>query len=585
MEIPKEITREVEKWLHPPFDSTTRKEVETLLKSDPEELVDAFYRTIPFGTAGMRGLMGAGPNRMNRYTVGRATQGLANYITRRAPDHPHKVFISYDSRHHSKEFAEECASVLAGNGIASYITKELRPTPLVSFGCRHLRCTAAVMITASHNPSLYNGYKVYWSDGAQVVPPHDVGITCEVKEITDQNSVQKGSLRDPLIREVSEELDTAYLRALSRLRTRPHDEPDSPPLSIVYSSLHGTGGTLIHKALRDRGFDTISSVKRQSVPDGDFPYAPSPNPEDPEAMKEGTEQLILEDKDLLLATDPDADRIGVVVNRGGTPVPLTGNQIAAICAFYLGRTLKARGDSLKEGVIITTIVTTGLLREIARFFGIRHIETLTGFKYIGEQIRIREETGTPFSFVFGAEESFGYLYGTYARDKDGVGTAALLAEIAAEAKTRGETLCDLLAEIYRTFGLFSEKQRSVPFEPGPKGMASRQNVTETLRRHPPKAIGGVRVTAMEDYGEGIRRNVTTGEESALTLPASDVLLFLLEDQSRVIIRPSGTEPKVKIYGMVRDDPPKGDIDTPLATCRRRLDTLLEATASLAPLNP
>ena len=572
-----DIKERVQKWLQPPFNEETRRHVQHLLETDPEALVDLFYTTISFGTGGMRGLMDVGTNRMNQYTIRRATQGLAHYILQQQNKcQTHRVFIGYDCRKNSRLFAEEAARVLAANRIEVYLTKELRPTPFVSFGCRHLKCTAAIMITASHNPSEYNGYKVYWEDGGQVVPPHDQGIIEAVKKIQSQKEIELAPFDHPMIHEVSEEVDQAYYQALIPLQNHPADNQNlGQELKIIYSSLHGTGITLMPQALKNWGFTSLSFVKAQITPDGTFPSIDLPNPEKKEALQLGSKQLIQEQADLLLATDPDADRIGVVINHQGTPVILSGNQIASLCVFYLCQTLSTQNKMPENGAVVTTIVTTELFSLIASRFHLTCFQVLTGFKYIGEKIHQWEQSLNSFSFLFGAEESLGYLYGTHARDKDAIIAGCLICEMALQQKKIGKTLIDLLCEIYHQFGLFQEKQLSIAFGSGQEDVQKIEKIMSKLRSHPPKEISSQPIIAIEDYQIRVKTYLKSGHKKPLTLPQSNVLVFLLEDHSKFVIRPSGTEPKIKIYGMVRQKF-SGHFEQELTTCEKRLDQMLEA---------
>ncbi|MCB1109969.1 MAG: phospho-sugar mutase [Chlamydiia bacterium] len=550
------IRKKAEEWLTAPYDQETQQAVQKLLDGDPAAVIDAFYTTVSFGTGGMRSLMGPGTNRLNKYTIRFATQGLANYIFSQNISHP-KVFIGYDSRHHSREFAEETARVLAGNQIEAFLTKELRPTPFVSFGCRHHQCTAAVMITASHNPPEYNGYKVYWSDGAQVVPPHDTGIMAEVKKISHPSDVQLAPLKDPLIHLVGEEDDNAYFDALMPLQNHEElNQKEGKKLKILYSPLHGCGITTLPEALKRWGFTTLSYVDAQKEPNGSFPAAHSPNPEQKETLQLGIDQLLKEKGDIFLATDPDADRMGVVVRHKEEGVILNGNQIASLCLYYLCVT-----QSLPENsAAVTTIVTTELFRLIAESFNVTPFEVLTGFKYIGEKIHEWEQSHA-HTFLFGAEESLGFLYGTHARDKDATSAACLIAEMALQLKKEVKTLIDLLHELYEKYGPFLEQQLSLPFGGGKEGMDTMKHVMEQLRRSPPQEINGQKVIDVIDYAAG-----------NTPLPKSNVLLFRVDDHSKFVIRPSGTEPKIKIYGLARHQK-KEKLEASLQS----LKTLLTAT--------
>lgn len=550
-----EVEKRIAQWSSKPYDDETRREIQNLKEHNPEALSDAFYTTVAFGTGGMRSVMGVGTNRLNRYTIRNATQGLAHYILSKKVEKP-RVFISHDSRKNSRLFAEETARVLAGNGIEVFLTKELRPTPYVSFGCRHHHCTAAVMITASHNPPEYNGYKVYWSDGAQVVPPHDTGIITEVKKIESPNQLKLGPIDDPLIHLVEAEDDEAYYEALMPLQNFPGDNQDQgAKLHIIYSPLHGCGITTVPEALKRWGFTSITYVEEQKNPDGTFPSAHSPNPEQEAALDCGIKLLQKEKGDLFIATDPDADRTGLVVMHKGAPVILNGNQIASLCTYYLCTTLTDQGKMPENGAIVTTIVTTELLHLIASSFNKKCFEVLTGFKYIGEKIHEWEQSGE-YSFIFGAEESLGFLYGTHSRDKDSTISACLIAEMALQQKKKGKTLIDLLSEIYDKFGPFREKQLSVTFGGGQQGVEKMKKIMEALRTTPPKEICGQDVIEIEDYLTSQKTTIATGKEEPLTLPQSNVLVFRLADRSKFVIRPSGTEPKIKIYGLARYDDEK-----------------------------
>lgn len=532
---PKDVEKRVEEWLNSPYDAKTQEAVQALKEKDPAGLIDAFYTTISFGTGGMRSTMGVGTNHLNNYTIQTATQGLANYILGQKIEAP-KVYISHDCRHHSRDFAEETTRVLAGNGIEVFLTKELRPTPYVSFGCRHHRCTAAVMITASHNPPEYNGYKVYWADGAQIVAPHDQGIVEEVNKVSSLAEVKLTELSDRLIHLIDD--DEAYFKALDPLQNHPGtNQKHGNELKIIYSPLHGCGITTLPEALRRWGFTQLSLVEKQKTPDGNFPNAHSLNPEQHEAFELGMKQLLEEKGDLFFATDPDADRIGVVVNHHGEATILNGNQIASICLYYLCQTRPLPNNS----AAVTTIVTTELFKKIAESFGVIPFEVLTGFKYIGEKIHEWEQS-KEFTYLFGAEESLGLLYGTHARDKDATSAACLLSEIALQLKLQNKTLVDLLQEITERYGPFLEGQLSASFGGGKQGTETMNTLMEKLRKAPPKTIDGQKVIAIEDYLTG---------KTQIPLPKSNVLLFRLEDQSKYVIRPSGTEPKIKIYGLAR----------------------------------
>lgn len=556
----------IQNWLKGPIDPESKQEIQELMRSSPAQLEDAFSDYLKFGTGGMRGIMGIGTNRMNLYTVQMATQGLANYLLKQHPLHDrHIVFISYDSRNHSKEFALQAARVLAGNGIGVFLTTDMRPTPYVSFGVRQKACSAGIMITASHNPKEYNGYKVYWNDGAQVVSPHDTGIVDEVKKVTGFDQIKLANAHSPLIELVNPEFDMEYLDALEALQLDPReDHLVGDRLKITYTPLHGTGNKLLPAALRRYGFENINFVDRQIVPDGNFPTVSSPNPESSEALEMGIKQLEDTQSDLLIATDPDADRVGIVVLHKGKPHLLSGNQIACILLEYICMTLKRQEKLLPNSATVTTIVSTPLIAEIAKHYNCACFEVLTGFKYIGELIRKWDEDGS-HHFLFGAEESYGYLMGNHSRDKDAIISACLVAEAALLMNVEGRTLIDFLEDIYENYGHFLEKQKVINFAPGSEGMQAMNGMMDTLRKSNLRFIGNHTVIAIEDYEKGYGG-----------LPASNVLLFRFDDGGKLIVRPSGTEPKLKIYACLKQPYEKGGIEV----LDKKVDALLDATGSL-----
>ncbi len=549
----------VTNWLKEPFDLQTRQTVQKLIDTDPTELENSFYKDLSFGTGGLRGIVGVGTNRMNSYTVRRTTQGLATYLLKVFHTHtPLSVVISFDNRWHSQEFAQEAATVLIQNGIDVYLCEQMRPTPFTSFACRYKKATAAIMITASHNPKEYNGYKVYWQDGGQVVPPHDEGIIQEINTILDFSTLTTQTTGT--IYPLNVEMDNAYLQAIRPLQNFPKENREfGHKISIVYTSLHGTGITLAPKALKDWGFSSLSLVAKQVIPDGNFSTVILPNPEHLEALQLGLNQMKELSADILFATDPDADRLGIAVWHNGNPVILNGNQTAALCTEYLCLQHKA----LKNPAIVTTIVSTDLIQAICQSYNIACYRTLTGFKYIGELIHLWEKNPktSPF-FLFGAEESYGYLYGTHARDKDAIVSCCLLAEIALYYKIQGKTLIDFLYDIYRKYGIFREKTLALDFSPGKEGILEIQSFMHRLRASPPLEINGICIVKTEDYLLGSKG-----------LPPSDVLAFYLEDKSKILIRPSGTEPKLKIYASLQlpsfSTPEEG-----LALADQNLDALL-----------
>ncbi|MDR2540042.1 MAG: phospho-sugar mutase [Chlamydiales bacterium] len=571
MAIPADIRKRAEAWLNSPFDLDTQNQVRLLMQK-PQELIDAFFCDLSFGTGGLRGLMGVGTNRLNIYTIQRASQGLANYINQQKKTG--KVVIGFDSRHHSKEFAEEAAKVLAANQIQVFFIHELRPTPYISFACRFMRADAAIMITASHNPAQYNGYKVYWSDGGQVVSPHDISIAKEVEKISQPSQIHLSDLSNPIIQQIGNSLDQAYLQAIAPLQIFPEQNHQiGKDLKITYTSLHGTGSTIVPQALTQWGFDQVYLVKEQCQPDSSFPTVAFPNPEYRETFTMGLKYMLDTQSDLLIATDPDADRIGIAILHHNKPILLDGNQVAAICADYLAQALSSEHKMPAKAAIVTTIVSTQLLKSIAKRYKMEYREVLTGFKYIGELIHKWEQSQESPCFLFGAEESCGYLIGTHTRDKDAIVISCLLAEIALYAKRQNQTLQDRLEKIYQTYGLFQEKQFSIDFAPGRESVKKMENIMQQLRQNPPKTIAGIDVLYVEDYQKRIRFDLKFKQQKTLELPLSNVLTFRLKDQSRLIIRPSGTEPKIKIYLSTHLDS-YSLLEQGIDQCQTHLNTLL-----------
>jgi len=547
-DIAPEIAKRVEYWLTHNFDQASKEQIKNLIEHDREGLINAFYTDLSFGTGGLRGIMGVGSNRMNLYTVGWASQGLSNYLHKVLPaEKSLRVAIGYDSRKNSKEFAELSAEILSANNIEAHIFSELRPTPLVSFLCRYHKCHAAIMVTASHNPPEYNGYKVYWADGAQVLTPHDVGIIEEVTKLHDPDEVQLSSTKPEKIIHVQKEVDSAYLDEISKLQIRPNTKTS---LSIAYSSLHGTGITLMKEALKRFGFSNVSLVDAQCIPDGTFPTCHRPNPEEKEALTLGMQKMLRENQDIFIATDPDADRMGVVVRHNGDAVILNGNQIACLCVYFICKNMKLS----KNAAFVKTIVTTELFRHIVEAHGAACFDVLTGFKYIAEKIRMWEQESS-YDYIFGAEESYGYLLGTHVRDKDAIIASCLTAETASYAKEQNKTLVDLLDEIYLEYGLYSETLFSINFEEGRRGKEEMQEIMASLRKKPPTEIANEKIVRFGDLLEGEWHDLLKNEQVKSDLPKSDVLVFDLQHKGKIIVRPSGTEPKVKVYLMLSE--PKG----------------------------
>ncbi len=539
----KSIQKKIDVWLSDDYDQKTRGEIARLQKEDPEALQDAFYRDLSFGTGGLRGIMGVGTNRMNRYTVGTATQGLANYLKKVWKDEPVSVVISYDSRLNSREFAHITAEVLSANRIRAFLFQVLRPTPVLSFAVRHLHCQAGIMITASHNPKEYNGYKVYWQDGGQLVPPHDENVIKEANKITSVRMVNWEACPE-LITEVDPSTDEAYLERVCALGINPAVASGADKMKIVYTPLHGTGITMVPEALRRFGFSKVSIVPEQAQPDGNFPTVKSPNPEEKTALEMALALARKQKADLVLATDPDADRVGIAVrDANGEMQLLNGNQTGTLLCYYLLSQYQAAGKLNEDCMVVKTIVTTDLIRRIALDYNVACEEVLTGFKYIAA--KIREEEGKK-TFLFGGEESYGYLVGDFVRDKDAVSACCLIAEMAAYYLDRGLRLTDVLDEIHRRYGYFRESLYSVT-ETGKEGVAKIRKTMENLRHNPPKTLGGKAVTIMNDYKAGRSFSFRQERNERIDLPFSDVLQFIMTDNSKVTVRPSGTEPKIKFY--------------------------------------
>ena len=540
-----------EQWIaNPYFDEATKEELKSIAE-DENEIKERFYMDLEFGTAGLRGIIGAGTNRMNIYVVRRATQGLANYIAK-VDKKSQGVAIAYDSRHMSPEFAQEAALCLAANGIKAYIFETLRPTPELSFAVRHLGCVAGINVTASHNPPEYNGYKVYWEDGAQITPPHDSGIMGEVKAISDWNTVKTMDKAEAekagLFEVIGKEVDDAYMAELKKQVIHMDAiQAEGKNLKIVYTPLHGTGNIPARRILKELGFENVYVVKEQELPDGDFPTVSYPNPEAAEAFELGLKLAKEVDADLVLATDPDADRLGVrVKDKNGEYHDLTGNMSGCLLANYEISQRKAVNGSLPEdGALIKTIVTTNLADAIAKGYGVKLIEVLTGFKFIGQQILGFEKSGKG-SYLFGFEESYGCLIGTYARDKDAIVATMALCEAAAYYKTQGQTLWDAMIEMYEQFGYYKDDIKAVTMK-GIEGLQKIQDIMNSLRQNPPAEFAGHKVVAVRDYKADTIKNLETGEVTPTGLPNSNVLYYELTNDAWVCVRPSGTEPKVKFY--------------------------------------
>lgn len=540
-----------QEWLsNPYFDEETKAELKGIA-NDEKEIKERFYTDLEFGTAGLRGIIGAGINRMNIYVVRRATQGLANYIlSQNGKDKG--VAIAFDSRRMSKEFATEAALTLAGNGIKAYIFEDLRPTPELSFAVRELGCIAGINITASHNPPEYNGYKVYWEDGAQFTPPHDQGVTKEVLAITDLSSVKtmtkEEAVKSGLFEVIGKEIDDKFIgHVKAQVVNQDAIDKMQDQIKIVYSPLHGTGNLPVRRALHELGFEHVYVVPEQEWPNGEFPTVSYPNPEAEEAFALGLSLGKKVDADLVLATDPDADRLGVYVKdtKSGEYIPLTGNMSGSLLCDYVLSQKKKHNQIPEDGAIIKSIVSTNLMDGIANYYGVQLIEVLTGFKYIGQQILNMENSGKG-TYLFGMEESYGCLIGTYARDKDAISATVALCEAACYYKMQGKTLWDAMVELYERCGYYEDAIESITLK-GIEGVVKIKEILETLRQNPPKAFGEYQVLKARDYKADTIKDMETGEVVPTGLPSSNVLYYDLSDGAWLCVRPSGTEPKVKFY--------------------------------------
>lgn len=566
-----------EAWLaNPYFDEGTKAELLSI-KEDDKEIKERFYKDLEFGTAGLRGIIGAGTNRMNIYTVRKTTQGLANYIKKQNGE-AKGVAIAFDSRRMSPEFAAEAALCLAANGIKAYLFESLRPTPELSFAVRELGCIAGINITASHNPPEYNGYKVYWEDGAQITPPHDSGIMAEVQAVTDYNDVltmdKDEAIKAGLCTIIGKDVDDKYIACLKEQVKHPEAiQAVGKDLKVVYTPLHGTGNIPARRILKELGFENVYVVPEQELPDGEFPTVSYPNPEADEAFVLGLKLAKEVDADLVLATDPDADRLGVrVKDKNGEYHNLTGNMSGCLLAEYTISQMKALNGGLPEdGALIKTIVTTNMADAIAKGYDIRLIECLTGFKYIGQQI-LGFETSRKGTYLFGFEESYGCLIGTHARDKDAIVATMALCEAAAYYKTQGKTLWDAMMDMYEKYGYYKDDVKSISLS-GIEGLAKIQSIMETLRSNPPKEIAGLTVISARDYKKDEIVDIKTGEVKPTGLPSSNVLYYDLTDDAWLCVRPSGTEPKIKFYYGIKGTSLE-DADAKSAAVSKALDALI-----------
>lgn len=541
------IRSKAEQWLNGGYDPETVAKVQQLLKENPDEITDAFYRNLEFGTGGLRGIMGVGTNRMNKYTVGVATQGFANYL-KKSFQGEIKIAIAHDSRNNSRFFAEVTANVMAANGIRVFLFESLRPTPELSFAIRHLQCQGGVVVTASHNPREYNGYKAYWNDGAQLVPPHDKNVIAEVEKIGGIGEV-KWTGWEQNITLIGKDIDEAYLAMLKSLSIHPEVVAKQHDLKIVYTPIHGTGITLVPEILKRFGFTNVHVVEEQATPDGNFPTVVYPNPEEAEAMSIGLKQAAAMDADILLGTDPDADRVGIAVkDHTGKWILLTGNQTAVLLFNYIVEARKRKGLAQPNDYICKTVVTSDLIDVFAASNHITCYNTLTGFKWIADLIRRKEGKE---KFICGGEESYGYMIGDNVRDKDAIASVAMICEMAAYAKNEGRSLYEQLIDIYVRYGYYKESLISIT-KKGMKGAEEIADMMSGYRQHPPASINGSPVVKIFDYQLSHATTLATGEQTPIDLPKSNVLQFLTEDGSRISARPSGTEPKIKFYFSVHE---------------------------------
>lgn len=566
------VKKNYEYWCTSPiFDDATKAELKSL-EGNEDEIFDRFYRELEFGTGGLRGVIGAGTNRMNFYTVGKATQGLANFINKQGAA-AKGVAIAFDSRRMSPEFADTAACVLAANGIKAYIFDSLRPTPELSFALRTLGCTAGIVVTASHNPPEYNGYKVYWEDGAQITAPKDAQIIGEVNAIKDYEEIKKmtteAAKEAGLYEVIGKEIDDKYMEALKKLVLHPEAiKQMASSLKIVYTPLHGTGNVPVRRVLKELGFEQVTVVPEQELPDGNFPTVSYPNPEDKKAFALALDLAKKVDADLVLATDPDADRLGVYAKdtKTGEYKVFTGNMSGMLICEYEMSQKKALGILPENGALVTTIVSSNMAQAVAKEYGMKFIECLTGFKYIGEQIKFFEQSGSN-EYVFGFEESYGCLVGTHARDKDAVVAVMALCEAAAYYKTQGITLWDQMLNIYNKYGYYKEDLFTMTFK-GADGAKKMQDMMDAYRKNTPKQVGAYKVLRLRDYKNDVITDLATGETVPTGLPKSNVLYFELENDAWFCVRPSGTEPKIKFYAGIKG--------TSLEDSAKKLDELMEA---------
>lgn len=565
------ITTNVASWLNGPYDETTKQAIRQLQTEHPDELADAFYRNLEFGTGGLRGIMGVGTNRINQYTVGSATQGFSNYLNKTYTGQPISVAIAHDSRNNSRFFAETTAAVFAANGIKVYLFESLRPTPELSFAIRHLNCQAGVVCTASHNPKEYNGYKAYWNDGGQLVPPHDVNVIREVEAIQSIADV-KFTGGEQNIHLIGKEMDAAYIQMVKSLSVYPEVISAQHDLKIVYTPIHGTGIMLVPEVLKQYGFTNVQVVEEQATPDGNFPTVHYPNPEESETMQIGLQKARELDADILLGTDPDADRVGIgVKDNHGNWILMNGNQTAVLAFSYMMEARKAKGIATPEDMVITTIVTTEMINRVAERNAVDCYNVLTGFKWIAEKIK---ELEGKKQYVIGGEESFGLMIGSLIRDKDAVSAVALLCEMAAYEKSKGRTLFEKLIDLYIEYSFYYESLISIT-KKGMNGQKEIAEMMENYRKQPPQQLAGSPVVQLLDYQLQQSTHLLTGEKKPIALPKSNVLQFITADGSKISARPSGTEPKIKFYFSVNAPlPNKEAYETVLEQLKSKIDHII-----------
>lgn len=539
--IDPKILDKVNKWLTPFFDDKTQREIKEMIANDPQKLEDSFYKSLEFGTGGMRGIMGPGDNRINKYTLGKNTQGLSNYLKQQFPNQPIKVAIAYDCRHNSQSFAKIVADVFSANGIKVFLFSELRPTPELSFAVKYLGCQAGIVLTASHNPPEYNGYKVYWEDGGQLVPPQDGEIIAEIKSLKYEDVQFKGNSN--LIESIDSEVDEAFAEASVKNGSFNTSDDAKKDLKIVFTSLHGTSITMVPKVLDQAGYSQVSIVEEQATPDGDFPTVKSPNPEEPAALKMALEQAEREQADIVIGTDPDCDRLGIAVRNDQNKMQLlNGNQTMVLMTYFLLEQWKKSGRLTGNQFVASTVVSTPMIAEIAAHFDVQYLEGLTGFKWIAKMIKDHPE----LEFIGGGEESFGFLVGDFVRDKDAVTATLLACEIAAQKKEAGSSMFAYMNAIYDQIGNYREHLISLT-KKGKQGAEEISEMMRKLRENPFTEIAGEKVVQIDDISKNERFDTVTGTKSALDLPKSNVLIYYTEHGSKIAARPSGTEPKIKFY--------------------------------------